>query len=183
MKEFEAKVIGSAPIQPASNLGMWMTPSLSNRLNIATSSSSASNPLPPHIQFTMENHKDDGSVPFLDTFVSPEPKNTLRTSVYRKPTHTDQYLHWYGNHNLPAKYIIYSTSAHRAKVACTCQAGLKQEEDHIRQTLLGCKYHSLALNWLQTKINHKLVPAIATFQTADNKPATTMVKPKTITFF
>ena len=51
------------------------------------------NSIDPNIQFSTENPKDDGSIPFLDNLVSPGPNNTLIMSVYRKPTHTDQYLY------------------------------------------------------------------------------------------
>ena len=66
----------------------------------------------------------------------------------------DQYLHWNSNCNLPAKYIVYNTLAHRARVVCTSQPGIKQEKDDIRQALLKCNYPPLALYILHTKINH-----------------------------
>ena len=94
-------------------------------------------------------------MPFLDTLVSPGPNKTLKTLVCRKPTKMDQYLHWDSNHNLSAKYSIYGTLAHRAKVVCTSQPTLKQEEDHIRQALLRCSFPPWALNRLHTKINHR----------------------------
>ena len=56
-----------------------------------------------HIQFIMEEPNQDGSLPFLDTQVSQGPNNTLITTVYRKPTHTGQYLHWDSNHFIGAK--------------------------------------------------------------------------------
>ena len=44
----------------------------------------------PHIQFTMDEPSNtDGSLLFLDTQVAPGPNNTLITTVYMKPTHTD----------------------------------------------------------------------------------------------
>ena len=45
----------------------------------------------PSIRFTMETEKDN-KLAFLDTAVLREPDGRLTTSVYRKPTHTDQYL-------------------------------------------------------------------------------------------
>ena len=39
----------------------------------------------PHIQFTTEDPKANGSIPFLDTIVVPQPDNFLCTLVYRKP--------------------------------------------------------------------------------------------------
>ena len=50
------------------------------------------NSMKPLIQFTTEDAKPDGSLPFLDTVVLPQPDNTLLTIVYRKHTHTDLYL-------------------------------------------------------------------------------------------
>ena len=52
------------------------------------------NSLDPHIQFTSEPSREDGSMPFLDTLVMPQPDKSLITTVYRKPTHTDLYLQW-----------------------------------------------------------------------------------------
>ena len=50
------------------------------------------NNMDPHIQFTTEGAKPDGSLPFLDTVVLPQPDTSLLTTVCRKPTHTDLYL-------------------------------------------------------------------------------------------
>ena len=44
------------------------------------------------IQFTVENNKEDGAIPFSDISVKPEADDNLSIIVYRKPTHTDQYL-------------------------------------------------------------------------------------------
>ena len=51
----------------------------------------------PTIRFTMET-ENDNKIAFLDASVSREPDGRLTTSVYRKPTHTDQYLA-YDSHN------------------------------------------------------------------------------------
>ena len=58
----------------------------------------------PAIKFTVEDSKEDGSIPFLDTIVKPEVDGSLSITVYRKPTHTDQYLQWDSHHNLSAKF-------------------------------------------------------------------------------
>ena len=88
----------------------------------------------PHIQFTVEPTQQ-GSLPFLDTLVTIEPNNTCSTTVYRKPTHTDQYLHWDSNHHITAKQSVYKALAHRAKVVSSSQGTLDKELQHIKIAL------------------------------------------------
>ena len=48
--------------------------------------------LHPNIKFTMDQ-EEGTSIPFLDVKVSRQPHGSLGHAVYRKPTHTDRYLH------------------------------------------------------------------------------------------
>ena len=50
------------------------------------------NSIDSNIHFTYEVSKEDGSIPFLDMLITPDEEGRLNTTVYRKPTHTDQYL-------------------------------------------------------------------------------------------
>ena len=102
--------------------------------------------LDPHIQFTTEDAKPDGSLPFLDTLVHKQPDNSLSTSVYRKPTHTDLYLQWDSHHHLSAKYSVINTLRDRAKTVCSNHHLLKEEEDHLHRALSNCRYPTWALN-------------------------------------
>ena len=97
------------------------------------------NSVDPAIKFTVED-KEDGSIPFLDTTVKPEVNGSLSITVYRKPTHTDQYLQWDSHHNLSAKFSVINTLSHRAKTVCSNPELLKQEKDHLRKALTQCKY-------------------------------------------
>ena len=97
------------------------------------------------IQFTSASTKVDGSMPFLDTLVIPQSDGSLMTTVYRKPTHTDQYLQWDSHHALSAKYSVISTLYYRAKVVCSKQQQL-HEEEHLQKILTRCKYPEWALN-------------------------------------
>ena len=95
-----------------------------------------------HIQFTMEEPNNiDGSLPFLDTQVTPGSNNTLITTVCRKPTHTDQYLHLDNNHFIGAKHSFYNTLAHRVKLVSHNQ----KELQHIREALQACQFPSWTL--------------------------------------
>ena len=104
-----------------------------------------------HIQFTSEDQREDGSMPFLDILVMPNEDRSLSTTVYRKPTHTDLYLHWDSQHTLPSKYSVIGTLHNRARTICSNPQLLKQEEDHLHRALTKCKYPAWALNRIKIK--------------------------------
>jgi len=68
----------------------------------------------PSICFTMET-ESDSKLAFLDTAVLSEPDGRLTTSVYRKPTHTDQYLAYDSHHPQSVKRGIVKWLYDRAK--------------------------------------------------------------------
>ena len=111
------------------------------------------NSIDPRIQFTTEESKSDGSIPFLDCLVTPQTDGSIQTAVYRKPTHTDMYLHWDSYHHLAAKYSVINTLRHRAKTVCTTKQILEKEEDHLFTALRRCKYPVWA--WNRTNIQKK----------------------------
>ena len=76
------------------------------------------NSIDPHAQFNQEAPNTDGSIPFLDTLVSPGPNNNLLTTVYRKSTHPGQHLYWNSQHNLSSMYSVFNTLTHRARTVC-----------------------------------------------------------------
>ena len=55
------------------------------------------------IQFTAETTQADGTLPFLDVLVIPQADGSISTAVYRKPTHTNQYIQWDSHHEISAK--------------------------------------------------------------------------------
>ena len=60
-------------------------------------------------RFIVKDNKEDGAIPFLDTIVKLETDGRLSITVYRKATHTDQYLQWDSHHHLSAKYSEINT--------------------------------------------------------------------------
>ena len=112
------------------------------------------NSIDENIQFTMEDSRADGSIPFLDTLVTPCPDGSLSTRVYRKPTHTDLYLQWDSHHTIAAKYSVVSTLHHRAKAVSSTQQLLEQEEHHLEKVLKENKYPSWALNRGKIRSRH-----------------------------
>ena len=107
----------------------------------------------PHIHFTVEPTQQ-GSLPFLDTLVTIECDNIFSTTVYRKPTHTDQYCHWDSNHHITAKQSVFNTLAHRAKVVSSSKATLDKELQHIKTALQACQFPNWVLNHWHHKFLH-----------------------------
>jgi len=68
----------------------------------------------PAIRFTMEIEKDN-TIFFLDTSVSRDSNGLLTTTVYRKPTHTNQYLAYDSHHPQSVKRGIVKCLYDRAK--------------------------------------------------------------------
>ena len=127
------------------------------------------------IKFTVEDNKEDGSIPFLDTIVKPEVDGSLSITVYRKPTHTDQYLQWDSHHNLSAKFSVINTLFHRAQTVCSNPELLKQEKEHLRKALTKCKYPKWALDKVEKRFNKPSSEAIdgVNNQGANSTPAAT----------
>ena len=118
------------------------------------------------IQFSTEEPRPDGSLPFLDILRTPDKDGRLDTTVYRKLTHTDQYLHWDSHHTISSKYSVVGTLPHRAKTICSNRQLLQQEEEHPSEAVKYCKYPIWALNRVKMKMSK---PA----QKKKNNPNTT----------
>ena len=91
-------------------------------------------------------------MPFLDTLVTPQSDGSLATTVYRKATHTNQYLQWDSHHAISNKYSIISSLLHRAKNICSNQQLLEEEQTKIQRALSTCRYPDWAINRIKLKI-------------------------------
>ena len=75
----------------------------------------------------------------------------LQTTVYRKSTHMDRYLHWDSHHTISSKYSVVGTLHHRAMTICSNNQ-LLQQEDHLSEALMNCNYPLWALNRVKIKV-------------------------------
>ena len=91
------------------------------------------NKLHPAIQFTREV-EENGSIAMLDTRIT-RTDTGLEFSVYRKPTHTDQYLQFDSHQPLQHKLGVIRTLTHRANTICSTDNSKKEELDHIKKVL------------------------------------------------
>ena len=138
------------------------------------------NSVDPAIKFTVEDNKEDGSIPFLDIIVKSEAAGTLSITVYRKP-HTDQYLHWDSHHHLSAKFSVIHTLCHRAKTVCSKPELLQQEKRPPRKALTTCKYPKWALDKVEKRLNRstsEVTDGVNNQGTTAAKAATNGVKTK-----
>ena len=85
------------------------------------------------IQFTMEKEQDN-KLPFLDVLVT-RTEQGFRSSVYRKPTFTGQYLNFNSHHRYSVKKGIVRCLQHRAKtISSDCDA-YQEEMISLRHNL------------------------------------------------
>ena len=81
--------------------------------------------------------ENDYKLAFLDTAVSREPDGCLTTSVYRKPTHTDQNLAYDSHQPQLAKRGIVKCFYERAKRLVTKPSVISKEKKHLSSVLVS----------------------------------------------
>ena len=74
-------------------------------------------------------------MPFLDVLLTREEDGTVSTSVYRKPTHTDQYLVFESHHPMAHKRAVVKTLMHRAETLCSLGVSQAQEGKRLQEAL------------------------------------------------
>ena len=122
------------------------------------------NSIDPHIKFTIELPGTNG-LPFLDTLNKPT-SISIKSTVYRKPTHTDKYLDYNSNHPISAKLSVIHTLIHRAKQACSTPEFLAKEMDHLYRVLWDNHYPTQFFHQgiPQKKMNKKPNPSTVGLQ-------------------
>jgi hypothetical protein len=100
------------------------------------------NTIDDNIKFTQEQCTDH-CMPFLDCLVSIQ-NNKLQTKVYRKPTHTDQYLAFDSNHPLSHKLSVIRTLQHRANTIISLPSEIEEEHKSVKRALGTNGYPSWA---------------------------------------
>jgi hypothetical protein len=76
--------------------------------------------------------EENGSIPFLDVRITKRLDATLSQQVYRKPTHTEQYLHVDSHHHPAQKLGVIKTLATRDLKFPTRDISIKKENTSFR---------------------------------------------------
>ncbi len=105
------------------------------------------------MKFTTEGEESNG-LTFLDTNTIRREDGSLKVTIYRKPTHTDQYLHFSSNHLLQHKLGVVQTLHHRAKSVITEEEDCERELSHVKSALGHCGYPDWAIQQA-TKVTEK----------------------------
>ncbi len=97
------------------------------------------------IKFTYEEESDN-AIPFLDTRIIKKSDGSLKLCIYRKPTHTDQYLQFHSHHPLHHKLGVVRTLIDRKESIVSEDKDRQKENDHINSALGQCGYPKWAIN-------------------------------------
>ena len=95
--------------------------------------------LHPKTKFTMET-EENSQLPFLDTLIQRNRDNTISVRVYRKPTHTDQYLKFTSHHIARAKKSVVTSLFDRAKNIISNPSDQEKEKNHLTAVLQADGY-------------------------------------------
>jgi len=79
------------------------------------------------IKFTYEE-ESNGKTPFLDLLFRRQPDGAVSTEVYRKPMHTDQYLHFRSHHPINHKTGVMRTLMDRKDTLVSTENDKNKEE-------------------------------------------------------
>ena len=111
------------------------------------------NRLHPALKFTVEKEHEehDGQLPFRDILVE-RTQLGFKSSVYRKPTFSGQYIRWKSFSPRKRKANLIVTLVHSALMICT-QSKLTHEIDFIKKILLDNGYpEDIVLKHISKKI-------------------------------
>lgn len=97
------------------------------------------------LKFTYET-ENNGEIPFLDTLLVRKPDGSVKLLVFRKATHTNQYLNFHSAHPLHHKLGVIRTLLDRKDNIVTEDEDKIIEEETIRSALKLCNYPDWTFN-------------------------------------
>ena len=129
MENFEKIALSSAPSPPS----MWLRYVDDTFVKIhecdVDGFTARINSIDHNIQFTTEPELNN-RLPFLDLCIHVKEDGGTKLTIYRKTTHTDEYLYFLSNHPLEHKPSVVRTLTHRAKYCVTTSEDQECELKH-----------------------------------------------------
>ncbi len=89
------------------------------------------------------------SLAFLDTRSVIKDNGSIKTKVFRKDTHTDQYLHFDSNHPQEYKRGVVTTLMHRVDMIVSDAGDKESERTHVKEALARNGYPDQLINSTQ----------------------------------
>ncbi len=139
MEHFEAQAISRTPNPPRFWARYVDDTFVVHKKDQIDSFTGHINGIHPAIKFTIER-EDDNKLAMLDTLVHRQDDCSLKTTVYRKATHTDQYLSFQSHHPLQHKLGVIRTLYHQADTVISDQLDIVKEKEHLQDALKICGY-------------------------------------------
>ncbi|XP_024882522.1 uncharacterized protein LOC112461499 [Temnothorax curvispinosus] len=156
MEHFENQILKNAPLKPSTwfryvddTFVIW-----SHGRDTLPQFLAFLNSQHPNIQFTMEVEQNS-QIPFLDVLVRRNDDGTLSHQVYRKPTHTDRYLHATSHHHPSQKNSVISSLVYRA-LTISESTSLNGELEHLNQALTKNGYSPRNINQTIQRLKNKI---------------------------
>ncbi len=103
------------------------------------------------IKFTCEEEVDV-QLPFLDALIIRKPDGSLKLQVYRKQTHTNQYLSFYSHHPLHQKLGVIRTLYDRCNNIVTEEEDKIEEEGKVKEAMMVCGYPEWSFDRVREKM-------------------------------
>ena len=91
-------------------------------------------------------------LPFVDTLIQRNSDNIISVRVYRKPTHTNQYLKFTFHHLARAKKSFITSLFDKAKHIISNSSDLEKEENHLTAVLQANSYPKKFINNKASKL-------------------------------
>lgn len=163
MEDLEQQALDTAPVECAISLWKRYVDDIINKIKRgqAQKLNDHLNQIDPtgNIKFTHERATEIikmkeilSELPFLDIKLIVNPDGSIRLQIYRKTTHTDQYLMFDSHHPVQHKLSVVRTLLSRKDEIVTTPEDRKTEEAHVKQALKACKYPE----WAITKVEKQL---------------------------
>ena len=98
--------------------------------------------------------EENNSMPFLDAMFTRKEDGSVKSTVYRKKTQTDQYLNFASHHPKHQKIGVVRTLMNRCETITSEEGDKKEEVEHLREALRVCGYPSKVTDGSKKKKNN-----------------------------